>query len=142
MRFSFLASVFLLATSSKTLASPMPEVGIETSSNHLEARATRSSQGWYSYGCYMDCYDGMDRFLPHQAYIDANNSPDMCVAACKDSGYNYAGLQFGKECYCGNTLAGPPTAPSQCDVQCADGHNHCGGPCRNNIWSAFEKPGH
>ena len=60
----------------------------------------------------------MQRYLPHFAYSDAeDNTPDKCIATCKDAGFDYAGLQFGKECWCGPKLAGPPTKPTDCDFK-------------------------
>jgi hypothetical protein len=64
----------------------------------IVARASRSSAGWYSYGCYADCYsddthrDGMGRRLSYQAYSDnPASTPDTCIAACQSAGYTYAG---------------------------------------------------
>ncbi|WWC70618.1 uncharacterized protein I206_104569 [Kwoniella pini CBS 10737] len=139
MKLSILAT--LLLTALPSFSTPLEERSNEHF-NHIENRATRSSQGWYAYGCYFDCYDGMNRRLPILAYVDDNNNPDMCIQWCKDNGHNYAGVQWTKECYCGDSLAGEPAPPTECTHQCADGKNKCGGPCRNNIWSAFQKPGH
>ncbi|GHJ87189.1 hypothetical protein NliqN6_3591 [Naganishia liquefaciens] len=117
----------------------------------IAARATRSSAGWYSYGCYADCYaddshqDGMGRRLPYQAYSNnPNSTPDTCIAACQGVGYAYAGLQFGQECWCGNgayseATLGPNKPASECSTFCSSGAK-CGGPCRNNIWSSSPKP--
>ncbi|WVF69313.1 hypothetical protein IAT40_004089 [Kwoniella sp. CBS 6097] len=138
---SAIATAILFSAAPST-ASPLEERSTEGRHHQLESRATQSSQGWYSYGCYYDCYDGMNRRLPIFGYSDANNNPDMCVQHCKDAGHQYAGLQFGNECWCGDALAGERAKPDECDHKCADGHNKCGGPCRNNIWSAFQKPGH
>ncbi|KAL7423189.1 hypothetical protein Q5752_002489 [Cryptotrichosporon argae] len=115
---------------------------ISTTDHQLAGRATRSSQGWYSYGCYFDCYNGMERQLPYFAYSDTTNEPDKCIATCIDAGYKYAGLQFGKECWCGSELKGIATAPTDCNMRCEDGKSHCGGGCCNNVWSEFQKPGH
>ncbi|WRT67641.1 uncharacterized protein IL334_004613 [Kwoniella shivajii] len=139
MKFSTLSIIFLSAL--PAFSTPLEERS-EPHSHQLESRATQSSQGWYAYGCYFDCYNGMNRRLPILAYVDPNNNPDMCVQYCLDHGHKYAGLQWGKECYCGDSLAGEPAKPDECDHKCADGKNKCGGPCRNNIWSALRKPGH
>ncbi|ORX40197.1 hypothetical protein BD324DRAFT_648797 [Kockovaella imperatae] len=141
------STLFVAAISAVGMVSASP-VAENESTHQLEARETRSSQGWYSYGCYMDCYNGMNRFLPHVAYWNnPANDPDTCIAACQDAGYTYAGLQWGVQCFCGNSLNGsPPTASTDCFERCTGSADHagahCGGACRNNIWSAFEKPGH
>ncbi|WVR06230.1 hypothetical protein IAU60_003260 [Kwoniella sp. DSM 27419] len=144
--FTILSALALgLPAFSFTLDAPLHERTIhfnEVANAQIEKRATKSSQGWYPYGCYFDCYDGMHRFLPVVAYVDANNNPDMCIQWCADNGHTYAGLQWTQECYCGDELAGPAAHPTECDHKCADGKNKCGGPCRNNIWSKFQKGSH
>ncbi|KAF4605830.1 hypothetical protein EYR40_004620 [Pleurotus pulmonarius] len=39
-----------------------------------------------------------NRVLPFQADFPFGTDPDRCTAACKTSGYKYAGLEFGSEC--------------------------------------------
>jgi len=57
----------------------------------------------------------MNRYLPTVAYSDPDNTPSKCIDACQGLGKNYAGLQYGNECWCGDKLAGPPTKPQECD---------------------------
>ncbi|CAK9784334.1 hypothetical protein CC85DRAFT_291707 [Cutaneotrichosporon oleaginosum] len=107
-------------------ASPMPE---------LDARAPPSAPaGWKSHGCHFDCYDGMNRYLPHFAYSSNRNSPRKCTKACAAAGYKFAGVQFGKECWCGNEIGGQLTDDSECFVKCPKSRGTCGGPCRNFIY--------
>ncbi|KAL4258135.1 hypothetical protein AB1N83_010698 [Pleurotus pulmonarius] len=59
--------------------------------------------GTFSYvGCYTDSVS--NRVLPFQADFPFGTDPDRCTAACKTSGYKYAGLEFGSECWCGKQL--------------------------------------
>jgi len=51
----------------------------------------------------------MNRHLPNFAYSRADNSPDKCIQECRKKGFKVAGLQFGKECWCGNEIAGQLT---------------------------------
>ncbi len=39
-----------------------------------------------------------NRVLPFKADFPFGTDPDRCTAACKTSGYKYAGLEFGSEC--------------------------------------------
>jgi hypothetical protein len=90
MRFSLiLLSIFTVVA----VATPTPEPAA-SEFHELEARATRSSAGWYSYGCGIDCLNGMQRQLPVKAYSSADNTPDKCIAACIGLGHKVAGLQF------------------------------------------------
>lgn len=90
MRFSLAVLTFLTAVA---VATPTPEPAA-SEFHELEARATRSSAGWYSYGCGVDCLNGMQRQLPVKAYSSADNTPDKCIAACIGLGHKVAGLQF------------------------------------------------
>ena len=65
-----------------------------------------------------------------------NNQKSLCIAACK--GFNYAGMENGIECFCGNiqpsaTLKRPGECPTKCP---RDANEKCGGPnWRMNVWS-------
>jgi hypothetical protein len=110
-------------------ASPMPE---------LETRGRSRADvpaGWKSHGCHFgrcpsalslhpkrrltaaDCYDGMNRYLPHFAYASEHNSPRKCTKACAAAGYKFAGVQFGKECWCGDAVGGQLTDDKECFVK-------------------------
>jgi hypothetical protein len=51
----------------------------------------------------------MNRYLPTFVYARDDNSPDKCIQACRKQGFKVAGLQFGKECWCGQAVAGQLT---------------------------------
>ena len=54
-------------------------------------------------GCYLDKHPG--RQLERRVYKGADNTPEKCEAICRNANYSYFGLQYGKECFCGNALA-------------------------------------
>ena len=65
-------------------------------------------------------------------------SPGKCISLCRKKGFNYAGVQFGAECFCGNTA--PPTselAPAgDCKMPCTgDSSQICGAGNRMNVFS-------
>ncbi|GJE90202.1 WSC domain-containing protein [Phanerochaete sordida] len=65
------------------------------------------------------------------------NTPYECTLQC--TGYAYAGVEYGDECYCGRGLVGgeaPPAANvSECDVLCTGDYTlSCGGPWRIQIY--------
>ena len=65
-----------------------------------------------------------------------------CKEHCKDNGYSFAGVQYGKYCFCGNKrpakqfLAGQQ---SECNKACAgDSGVMCGGYWRMNVYCVDE----
>jgi WSC domain len=77
--------------------------------------------GVYRYaGCFKENNPG--RQLKTQLYSKANNTNEMCIAACAAAGYAYCGTQYTMECWAG------PTIPIQ---QVDDGN--CNYPCTGNV---------
>ena len=69
-----------------------------------------------------------------------STTPYECTTLCQSKGYQYAGVEYGDECYCGTGYAGgvaPPTANnSDCDMTCAGSYYYtCGGSWRMEIFS-------
>ncbi|KAJ8521357.1 hypothetical protein ONZ45_g1912 [Pleurotus djamor] len=91
--------------------------------------------GTFKYkGCYKDKVS--DRTLPHQINFPFGLDPDDCTAACKEAGYRLAGLEYGRECWCGNSLDSvAPEPDSDCYMRCLGSHLHiCGGPDRLTLY--------
>ena len=60
-----------------------------------------------------------------------------CIQYCDSFGYAYAGVEYGAECYCANTLrtSGVPAPEADCNMQCAGNeYELCGGPNRLNVF--------
>ncbi|CAB3376752.1 Hypothetical predicted protein [Cloeon dipterum] len=82
-----------------------------------------------SLGCYQD--ERQFRLLSgYFSNLKNANSPEQCIYLCLQSGFQYAGVQYSTECYCGN--AAPPSAAklpdSSCNMPCpADPKEDCGG---------------
>ena len=53
----------------------------------------------------------------------------QCTSGCKSANYNTAGLEWGRECWCGDTLNNNATTTSEgCDMRCAGNSSEfCGG---------------
>lgn len=98
--------------------------------------------GWTSRGCYTDAAAG--RTLLGAYSVDAGgNSVDACTAKCNAAGFFYAGVEFGKECFCGNTLSnnGVPAPASDCNFACpGNAGQKCGAGNRLNIYAAPGAP--
>ena len=62
---------------------------------------------------------------------------EYCKEHCKSQGYSYAGVQYGKECWCGNSFGKHGLAGNQneCNKKCSDkAQSTCGGTWRANIY--------
>ena len=67
------------------------------------------------------------------------NTPSECIRRCKevDEGYAYAGVQYGRQCYCGNEA--PPVdtfvEQNECNWSCSgDSSLMCGALWRMNVY--------
>lgn len=50
-------------------------------------------------GCFRD--QSKKRLLSNYSKKLPDNSPTRCIDMCLQSGYEYAGVQYGSECFCG-----------------------------------------
>ena len=95
--------------------------------------------GWTALGCYTDSVGA--RALTTTQYLAAPMTIEVCTTACKADNFAYAGLEYGGECYCGNTVAngnGPaPDKAAGCSMPCnGDATETCGGSNRINLFKA------
>lgn len=105
-------------------------------SNGVSPPATDpGANGWQSLGCYSD--DVSSRTLatnmsPSNQIVTAYS----CYTMCQQNGYSYAGVEYARECYCGNEILSPGTPESSgCDMACTgDSSTLCGGPNRLNLY--------
>lgn len=79
-------------------------------------------------GCFRD--SSKKRLLSNYVKKLPNNSPTHCVNLCLQSGYLYAGVEYGNECFCGKTL--PPQefklSNDLCNMECPKNPiEKCGG---------------
>lgn len=67
---------------------------------------------------------------------------EKCIAFCGAGNFGFAGLEYSRECYCGNTLdhgASLEAFSTQCYMPCAgDVGSTCGGPNAISLWSTAE----
>jgi len=64
----------------------------------------------------------------------------LCATTCGSKGYNYAGVSYGRECYCGSSQRSTAklVASSDCNVACAgDMYSKCGGSWRLTAFQAI-----
>ena len=91
--------------------------------------------------CYAEINDcdiaGLGGRVLGEAMIanDEAMTVDKCVYYCADKNFAYAGVQYGKWCFCGNA-PGKKIDPSACSMPCAgNGTQTCGGAWANSVYS-------
>lgn len=96
--------------------------------------------GYSSAGCYTEATDA--RALANYIETDKKTVGD-CLETCSTSHYVYAGLEYGGECWCGDSLGkGSVPAPIEdCSMTCADKSTEvCGGSNRLNVYKMSKLP--
>ncbi|KAG4032100.1 hypothetical protein MFRU_007g00140 [Monilinia fructicola] len=115
-----------------TISTPTP-IGPITVTNLTE---------WNYLGCYSESTTGRALSGLENPIPGANNSVEACSAACR--AWNYFGVEYGDECYCGNTLnagatlqVGITPSATGCHLVCkGNGTEYCGGSARLNLYQA------
>jgi len=92
------------------------------------------SAGNFTYqGCYSEATSG--RALSQSSISSVNVNVQFCANYCK--AYTYFGVEYGRECYCGNTLAATSTKKpdTDCSMFCAaDEFAYCGAGGRLGLY--------
>ncbi|XP_042203062.1 xylosyltransferase oxt-like [Homarus americanus] len=86
-------------------------------------------------GCFVDSRE--NRILRGHAGQLKRNTPTLCSDICYQRGYIYSGVQYGKECFCGNEEIPlqMKVADSLCNMPCTgDSHLKCGDYLHINIY--------
>ncbi|KAJ7437861.1 hypothetical protein B0H11DRAFT_2359542 [Mycena galericulata] len=73
---------------------------------------------------------------PHEETIPGGVTVESCTSACKANGFGVAGLEYGLECWCSNSL---PTSSSSSDNDChtacaANTTEFCGGLSKLSVY--------
>lgn len=61
----------------------------------------------------------------------------LCLSYCQSSGYNWAGLEYTRECYCAQHLSALSThyPDSECSLPCMGNSSQlCGGPLALSVY--------
>ncbi|KAM7207748.1 WSC domain containing protein [Naviculisporaceae sp. PSN 640] len=106
------------SSSSSSSSTPTPSAGVST---------------YISEGCYTEA-SGM-RALSDVSFYDDALTVEKCATIC--SSYTWFGLEYGRECYCGNTInsGSVPTESSDCSFSCAgNSAQKCGAGNRLNMY--------
>ncbi|KAE8446194.1 hypothetical protein EG329_012419 [Mollisiaceae sp. DMI_Dod_QoI] len=96
---------------------------------------------WSFVGCYTEGITG--RTLPNQVTTPggpANLTVALCTSACQTAGYVLSGVEYSRECYCGNAFsdggAPAPDGPAGCNMLCSgNSSEYCGGINRLDVYN-------
>ncbi|KAI9047901.1 hypothetical protein LZ554_007703 [Drepanopeziza brunnea f. sp. 'monogermtubi'] len=97
-----------------------------------QAHFVPSASGFKYLGCYTEADN---RALAGASFPDDSNTVEKCAANC--ARFKYAGVEYGRECYCSDTLKSGSTAASENECNMACGGNSlelCGGSVRLNVY--------
>ena len=82
------------------------------------------ANAWLSCGF---CESSHNKRLSRDSREMTKMTVESCQSTCYAAGYTYAGVEFGKECWCGKALQGPsvnpPIAATECSVACTGNNN-------------------
>jgi len=99
--------------------------------------------GWSYYGCYVETTTSnstdFQRALPGKTEtLGTNMTVPICQDYCAQDKYEFAGLEYTNECYCGFALNEQSTkvSDSECDLLCTgDSGQYCGGSLRLSVYN-------
>lgn len=106
----------------------------------LKARAPTALAGYVYSGCYTEATN--QRALTGSSYFDDALTVEKCAAACV--AYSRFGVEYGRECYCGDSLnSGSVKAPeSDCSFPCPGNETEtCGAGNRLDVYRKTSAPG-
>jgi len=103
----------------------------ERSRKKSAAKRYKSLIGESSEGCFRD---KGKRDLPFR--LNNGGNPKKCFELAVRAGYKYAGLQYGGECWAGNSVGKyGQTKDKECNMPCKVDHKRtCGASWRNNVY--------
>ncbi|KAF2119334.1 hypothetical protein BDV96DRAFT_343140 [Lophiotrema nucula] len=105
--------------------------------------STPSSTAFTFQGCYYDA--GVPRALSGAGSVSDTMTVEQCASFCGTT-YRYFGLEYGRECYCGNALDASSTTMglSDCNMPCAGNSKEtCGAASRLSYYKSnkYSPPG-
>lgn len=87
--------------------------------------------------CFTEGQNGKRAFEsgPFYAPYGTKMTVGICMATCQGAGYKYTGVEYGSECWCGNSFLNGAQPSSQCNMPCpGDNGVTCGGDRLMNVY--------
>ena len=106
------------------------------SADAVEPEDTGATALYEPVGCFAEP-DGAKALS--QVYSSVKMTHALCFSHCHAGGFSYAGLEYGQECWCGNSITGGTLlAVGQCTAPCAgDATETCG---NGNVIQLYSAP--
>jgi len=121
---------------SKPTCSPMPATPAQ------KPAAPVLPSGWASQGCYTEGQG--TRALTGSSSVDTDDmTVEECVNTCNTNGFLYAGLEYGSQCFCGQSLLGGSASTNwyECASECpGNAVETCGGANRLSVYKNTNAP--
>ncbi|WWC85175.1 uncharacterized protein L201_000032 [Kwoniella dendrophila CBS 6074] len=110
---------------------------LQVYSNPSLAPTASTSNGYSKQACIQEV---SGRALTGASTSSDSMTIDTCTSFCKSSGFTLAAVEYGKECYCGNSLVNGASLSkysTQCTMTCAGNKKqNCGGPNALQVYSS------
>jgi len=112
-----------------------------TSSTTTSASTPTTTSGnvsWNYEGCYQD---HSARILSQGPFTNSAQTVEKCLATCLAQKFLYAGVEFGVQCFCSNSIGSGAVkaAETDCSMSCAGNKGEkCGGGWRINVYQALQ----
>ncbi|KAF5827351.1 hypothetical protein DUNSADRAFT_802, partial [Dunaliella salina] len=98
----------------------------------------RECNGYYRIGCFEEpagTCPSPGRALTKLFESDDSMTPLLCAEKAARKGLRYSAVQYGRECYAGNSIQDYTTPSDYCESPCTgDSELTCGGGCANEIF--------
>ncbi|KAK1757402.1 WSC domain-containing protein [Echria macrotheca] len=105
--------------------------------SHVPRVSSGAGTSWVWTGCYTEVSGG--RALKSASLARDDMTAQLCASFCGAEGTKMMGLEYGRECWCGDSLEKGSAIATQaeCDMVCAgDGGEYCGGKNRLDVYRA------
>ena len=133
-------------SSSSTTTSTTSTSSTSTTSSTPLPYTDMTAKGFAFVGCAPEegrATDGPGRTLTGSLYADDAMTDGKCMDFCSSNGYAFAGTEYTRECWCGNSVAPgrePQTTISSlagCNMLCeGDATQYCGGDAWLSLYKA------
>ncbi len=104
---------------------------------YLSCFITSPVMGGEYVGCFKDQGDPLGtkgRDLNGYFFQDPNMTVETCISVCRQRGFKYAGVQYSKHCFCGNSY-GKFGRANNCNMRCmGNPAEFCGGFWANSVY--------
>ncbi|XP_059401288.1 sialate:O-sulfotransferase 1-like [Carassius carassius] len=110
----------------------------KSSSEHSASHKKDRRKGTYV-GCFIN--NETEHALRGTVLYDFRKMTSaLCQDTCSESGFRYAGLEYGTECHCGNRVCAQRARGEDCNLDCrGEKGSPCGGVARMSVYRVEDR---